>query len=84
MYLKGIITHLMSVPTVTTSVKIKIEMLRRGISGMSISRDLGVTPQAVYQTISGRRTGKRIRKAIANAIGIRWKDLWTNNHKRAA
>jgi len=47
--------------------QIKIEMIRRGITGAELARRLGVTPQAVYMVISGAFYSEKIGKALIEA-----------------
>jgi len=56
-------------------LKIKIEMLKKGITGGQIARNLGVTRAAVSITISGKIRSRRIRKAICEATGLPW-SIW--------
>lgn len=69
---------------VTTTTKIKIELLKRGTSGAEIGRKLGVSRHAVYHVIAGRNKTPKIRKAIARALDMGVSDLWPNSEKRAA
>ena len=59
--------------------KIKIELIKKGIPAAEIGRKLGLTRQAIYQTISGKTKKIRNRKAIAEAIGVEVEDLWPSN-----
>jgi len=61
---------------ITEATKIKIKMLEKGVTGASISRTLGVTRAAVYHVVAGRNKSKRIRRAIAHALGMRVSELW--------
>lgn len=63
----------------TKKQKIKIEFIRKNISGASIGRGMGVSRAAIYQVISGKTKSHRLRKAIADAIGMRVEDLWPSN-----
>jgi predicted transcriptional regulator len=49
---------------------IKAKLVERGISQRSIARELGVTPAAIYQVISGKSRSTRIEKAIAKAAQV--------------
>ena len=60
---------------ITIPTKIKIEFLKKGVSGAEIARRLGVTRAAVYHVIVGRTKTHRIRKAICEATGLRW-SIW--------
>ncbi|GAB62695.1 MAG: HTH domain-containing protein [Candidatus Jettenia sp.] len=69
---------------ITTKQKIRIEFIKRNISGAEIGRRMGVSRVAVYQVITGKTKSKRLRKAIADAIGMRVEDLWPENVYKAA
>lgn len=56
--------------------EIKILLLRAGITQTSISQNLGVTLGFVNQIITGRRHTRRVREAIAKAVGRRVDELW--------
>jgi lambda repressor-like predicted transcriptional regulator len=65
--------------------EIKAEMMRRGVTTIQIARALGVTRTWVSLVLNERAESPRVRKAIAEALGVKVKDLWPNdNHKRAA
>jgi transcriptional regulator with XRE-family HTH domain len=57
-------------------VEIKILLLRAGITQTSIAKKLGVTLGFVNQIVNGQRHTKRVRMAIARAVGKRIEDLW--------
>ncbi len=63
----------------TTKQKIEIEFVKKNISGAEIGRRMGVSRVAIYQVISGKTKSKRLRKAIAEAIGMEVSDLWPEN-----
>lgn len=58
------------------SIKIKVLMLRKGISGAEIGRKLGLTRYAVNGVINFRWKSPTVRKAISDALGISYKELW--------
>jgi lambda repressor-like predicted transcriptional regulator len=68
-----------------TATKIKIGFLEKGISGVDIARQFSppVDRTAVYHVIAGRSKSPRIRKAIADALGMKVKDLWPEERKAA-
>ena len=66
----------------TLRQKIKIEFIKRNISGAEIGRRMGVSREAIHQVIGGKTRSKRIRKAIAEAIGVKVEDLWPTNGNR--
>ena len=69
-------------------IEIKILMLRCGITGADIARKVGpaswgagvtrhhVSKEAIGMTISGRLKSKRLRTAIAEAVGVPYDQLW--------
>ena len=44
------------------TTEIKVWMLKKGIRQMDIARDLGVTPQTVWQVLHGRCKSRRVTK----------------------
>lgn len=56
--------------------KIKSLMALRGITGADIARKLSVSHITVSVVLGGHGTSKRIRKGIADAIGLNVNDLW--------
>lgn len=56
--------------------KIKIELLKKEISAAEIARRAGVVRSAISNVIAGRRKSKKLRKAIADAIGEPVEALW--------
>lgn len=65
------------------AVKIKIEMLKVGISAVAIARKAGVDRSAISHVIAGRHKSKRLRRAIADALGLPYKEVWGEDKKRA-
>ena len=63
----------------TLKQKIKIELIKRGIPAAEIARQMGVTRVAIYLTIKGEIKAYRLRKAIADAIGVEVSELWPSN-----
>ena len=59
---------------------LKIEMMRAGISQMEIATALRVTPSAVHLVVSGKAVSHRIRKAIADSIGMDIKKIWPSTY----
>ncbi len=60
---------------------VKAHLALRGITQSAIARRLKVTPQMVSHVIAGRRASRRVRKAIATAIG---RDPWQTQTRRKA
>lgn len=67
--------------TMTMRQKIKIELIKKGIPAAEVARRMGVSRQAIYQTIDGIIKSRRLRKAIAEAIGVEVTELWPANDK---
>lgn len=65
---------------------IKIRLLEKGISQSEIAVRTSVVRSYVSHVIAGRSKNRRIRKAIADAIGIKMSEIWPEeeNKKRAA
>jgi len=59
-------------------------MLKKGITGVEIARRIGVTRSAIYMTISGEIKSLRLRRAIANALGMTVRELWPIDNQKAA
>ena len=57
--------------------KIRIELIKKGITGGEIARKIGVHRNAINKTIKGEIKSYRLRKAIAKAIGKTVEDLWS-------
>lgn len=64
--------------------QIKALMVLRGVKSKDIAHETGVTETWVSLVLNGRRKSPRIRKAIANAVGIPVEDLWPNGNNKAA
>jgi transcriptional regulator with XRE-family HTH domain len=60
------------------SSEIKKLMTLAGVSQSEIAGRLGVTKGLVYQVINGIRFTKRVRQAIADAVGKSVEELWGN------
>lgn len=65
-----------------TGTEIKIELMRRGISQVSLARALGVTPTTVFNTIHNGLVSHRIRVAIAEAAGMDVADIWPSYYRQ--
>jgi lambda repressor-like predicted transcriptional regulator len=69
----------------TDPLEIKIALLRAGKSQAKIARRLGVSKAQVTMVIKGKRAQKRVRRAIAKAVGRRVNELWPSGpFKKAA
>jgi len=67
------------------STKIKIEMLKKGISAAAIARGLGYDRSAVCHVIAGRSRSKKVQEAICKALDLPL-SIWDeyNNEKEVA
>lgn len=59
-----------------TPTDIRVALLRAGVSQSWIARQCGVTYPTVYKVIIGITSSDRVRRAIADAIGIDVKIIW--------
>ncbi len=57
-------------------IEIKILLLRAGVTQANIGRKVGVSRSFINQIIKGQRQTKRVRMAIAKAVGRRVEELW--------
>lgn len=65
--------------------KVKAQMVLKGVTQREICRTLHVTPATVSLIVSGKKKSRRVRKAIAKALGARYEELWHEpEHKKAA
>lgn len=56
--------------------KVKSMMVLKGVSQRDICRDLHVAPATVSLIVSGKKKSRRIRRAIAAALGASYESLW--------
>ncbi|MBI3584239.1 MAG: helix-turn-helix domain-containing protein [Nitrospinae bacterium] len=68
---------------ITIDKKIRIEMVKKGIKGAAIARRIGVCRSAINKTITGRIKSHKLRKAIADEIGLPIAELWPEEGKVA-
>jgi transcriptional regulator with XRE-family HTH domain len=59
-----------------TPNEIKSLMILKGIKQTDIATKLSIRKSSVSNTISGRRSTPRIRKAVAEALGEDYLKLW--------
>lgn len=55
---------------------IKIEMIKKDVTGAEIGRRAGVDRTAIYRCRDGLIKSYRLRKAIADALRMRVEELW--------
>jgi len=48
----------------------------RAINWSALARRVSVHPSAISHTLHGRSKSRRIRRIIANAVGLRVEQLW--------
>lgn len=62
-----------------TSKEIRILLLQNDVKQTRIADALGVSRTAVSLVIKGTVQSRRIKQAIASAVGMKLKDLWPEN-----
>jgi len=67
-----------------TPIEIKIELLRVGVNQNQIAKKVGTAPTLVSQVIYGIRPTRRVRQAIADAIGKPIEQLWPEENPNKA
>ncbi len=65
--------------TLRLKKKIRMILLEKDISAAEIARRAGVSRSAITQTMKGIVKSKKLRTAIADAIGVKIEDLWPTN-----
>jgi lambda repressor-like predicted transcriptional regulator len=60
----------------TNANLIKSLLVLRGIKLVDLAREFGITKQYLWYVIHGRRKGERIRKKIAQFLGMQYEQLW--------
>jgi predicted transcriptional regulator len=63
--------------------KIKAMLIERGIKHKDIAERLGVTRACVSLIVNGHQNSKRVRRAIAEALGVELADLWPQGSKES-
>jgi Ner family transcriptional regulator len=56
--------------------EVKAEMVLKRVSQTQIADSLGITPGTVSAVINGHRKSKRVQRAIAEALGLKYETLW--------
>ncbi|MCL4873086.1 helix-turn-helix domain-containing protein [bacterium] len=64
--------------------EIKALIVLNGTSLSAIARSARVSRQWVSMVVNGHKKSRRIRKAIAAAVGKEVEDLWPNGNNKAA
>jgi lambda repressor-like predicted transcriptional regulator len=60
----------------TNARLIKSLLVLRGVKLVDLAREFGITKQYLWYVIHGRRKGERIRKEIAQFLGMSYEQLW--------
>lgn len=58
------------------SQKVKAKMVLERISQTQIADQLGITPGTVSAVVNGHRKSRRVQKAIAEKLGLKYETLW--------
>jgi len=66
---------------IPVSKYIRIEMIKKDVKGAEIARRIGVNRSAISKTIDGKIKSYRLRKAIAEALGVPYEELWGEEDK---
>lgn len=67
-------------PKDMTPAEITYWMKSAGVSQTQIAKDLSITQPTISRVISGRDVSDRVRRAIAEAIGIDVKRIWPSTY----
>ena len=62
-----------------TPQQIRASLILAGITGKKIAESVGMSPQAVSLAIYGKYKNPRIKKAIAEAVGRPYEDVWPDD-----
>lgn len=63
---------------------IRIEFIKRGIYLRDAAKAIGVSRPMISMVISGRKTSPRVRRGIAELLGISLTDLWPDHESHRA
>lgn len=61
--------------------KIRKRMIDADVTGAEIARKAGVHRSSINKTIGGTRKSFRLRKAIADALHLKVKNIWPEDRK---
>ncbi len=64
--------------------RIKALLILQGKKQVEIARKLRITRSAVSRVVSGRSRSPRIRKAVADVLGMAVEELWPEDKNKAA
>ena len=60
---------------------IKSQMVLRGITFSMLARRIGVSRYWVSAIVNGRAKSERVRKEVANILGVPYEEIWGANSK---
>lgn len=60
--------------------EIRVEMLRHDVNQAAIARQVGVSKTTVMRVIDNLTVSKKVREAIAEAIGIPLERIWPSTY----
>lgn len=63
--------------------KVKSEMALKGLTSREVAREIGCSETWFSLVINGHRKSPRVRKAIAETLGVSYKSLWGNGNGAA-
>lgn len=63
--------------------EIKALMMLKNVTSAAIAKKEGVTRTWVSLVLTSKRNSPRIRKAIAKAVGLPYKKVWSDEHRAA-
>lgn len=64
--------------------KVKALMVLKGVKNLDIAREMHVSKTWVSLVLCGHKRSDRIRKAIADAVGMDVEEVWGENEEKVA
>ena len=58
-------------------------MVRQGVTNVEVAKEANVSREYVYFVMTGQRTGYRIRRVLAEMIGLDVTDIWPEQRRAA-
>ncbi len=68
----------------TKKRSVKALLVDRGVKQVDIAHGCAVSPALVSGVVSGKKKSRRVRRAIARALGMKVSDLWQTSGGREA
>lgn len=68
-------------------LKVRAMLVERGIKLKTIAERLSLDQSTISQVVAGKRQSRRVKRAVAEALGVSPKSLWPdefNNNRKAA